>query len=244
MDIQLLPAALFLPLFPLSMVFNAMLERLTRPLLRAALLLLWPLPGVYLLLSSSPPPHWLTLWAALSALLYALRLPAMRDMGVWVGYLATSAWSLQWLGAAEAAYGSVLGFAAPLALLALLIPPLEARLGAAYTFLRGGLAAAAPRLAGVLVFCVLAAVATPVFPAFFGMLRVLLAAPAPAALLVLGVWLLWSWAAARLLHGLIVGPPIEDAKAMRAVPDLGRAAAWGYALPLAALAAAGAYSFV
>ena len=96
-----------------------------------------------------------------------------------------------------------------------------------------------PRMSGVLVCVVLAVVATPLFPGFFAMLATVVAtAPtAPlAALVMVGVWLLWSWAGARLLQGLIVGP----ANAAGA-PDLSLASTWAYAAVLVALFVGGLY---
>jgi hypothetical protein len=52
----------------------------------------------------------------------------------------------------------------------------------------------------------------------------------------LGIWLLWSWAGARLLQGLVVGPAnAQDS------PDLSLAATWLYALVLVALVVGGVY---
>ena len=45
----LLLIGIFLPLFPLSMGFNALLERVTQPLLRSVLLLAWPQVGLWAL---------------------------------------------------------------------------------------------------------------------------------------------------------------------------------------------------
>ena len=49
------------------------------------------------------------------------------------------------------------------------------------------------------------------------------------------VWLLWSWAGARLLQGLVVGP------VRTAVVDLGHGALWTYIVVLAGLTIAGLY---
>lgn len=67
-------AGLFLPLFPLSIVFNQVLGLLPHPVLRAGLLLLWPQVGVALVLwLGEKPPAWVSVWAILTALMYALR---------------------------------------------------------------------------------------------------------------------------------------------------------------------------
>jgi hypothetical protein len=48
------------------------------------------------------------------------------------------------------------------------------------------------------------------------------------------VWLLWSWAAARLLQGLIVGAAEPSPR-----QDLSTLVAWGYAVALIALLSSG-----
>jgi hypothetical protein len=49
------------------------------------------------------------------------------------------------------------------------------------------------------------------------------------------VWLLWSWAGARLLQGLITGPQ------RLAAADLGQANMWLYIMVLAGLMVSGVY---
>jgi hypothetical protein len=233
-------AALFLPLFPISLAFNTLFARLRQPLLRALLLLAWPQIGVYILLQTPGGiPDAVVVWALLSAAFYAYRALALREVGLWIGFLATSAWALIWsMGATpELLWLEALGFSLPLALLSLLTGALEQRVGAAHTALGGGLAAAAPRLAALFVVAVLAVEATPVFPGFFTLLAGVLghAATAPGtALALLLVWLLWTWSGTRLLHGIVVGPrphvPVED---------VSRPVAWGYATAFVALAGVG-----
>ncbi|RRQ21180.1 hypothetical protein [Thiohalobacter thiocyanaticus] len=241
----LLLAGVFLPLFPLSMLFNALLRRAHRPWLRALLLLTWPQPGLALVAAAQPPlPDWLMAWALLSSALYAFRALSLRELGLWTGFLACSLWALLWLVLARP--GEVppglhaLGLSAPLVLLTLLGTGLERRFGAAYAGLYGGLAQQLPRLAGVLVVVVLAGIAMPLFPPFFTLLSLTLAtaSAAPAAALALaGIWLLWSWAGARLLQGLVVGPGDSGG----GPADLSPAATWAYAAALAALAGGGLY---
>ena len=234
-------AALFLPLFPLSMIFNFVYARLCHPLLRVVLLLGWPHVGLFILFNQSGDiPGWLAGWAVLTALLYGLRALSLRELNVWTGFLATSAWALLWiLVPADAAilHAYALGFGLPLAMLAILSNGLEKRFGAAFAGLHGGLAQTMPRFVGVLVVVVLAVIATPVFPAFFTLLAVIAntapAAPAIAAGAGL-VWLLWSWAGARLLQELIVGPALDEP-----VADLGVAATWSYIFALGLLVIAG-----
>jgi hypothetical protein len=239
-EIAYLFIGLFLPLFPLSMVFNAVLERIGHPLLRSALLLAWPQAGLLAFsVWGGTTPSWLVIWALASSALYAFRLLAMREMGRWTGFLATSAWALLWLPIAAGVAASQLwpyaaAFSVPLVFVVLLARILEQRFGAAYTGLYGGLARSMPRFAGVLVISVLAATATPLFPAFFAMLGTLIAAQPMPAVALSGVWLIWSWAAARLLQGLIVGAA-EPSPHL----DLGTATTWGYALGLVGLVFAG-----
>jgi hypothetical protein len=239
-DPGLLFIGLFLPLFPFSMAFNAALERVAHPALRSMLLLAWPQLGLLLLGAQAETlPVWVVSWALATALLYAFRLLAMREMGRWTGFLATSAWALLWLAAYAGVPVSQLwvfaaGFSVPLAILSLLGRVLEHRFGAAYCGLYGGLARCMPRLAGVLVVSVLAATATPLFPTFFAMLHTLIVSQPLPAVGLTAIWLIWSWAGARLLQGLIVGPAEPSPEL-----DLRITTTWGYAAALAGLAVAG-----
>lgn len=243
---MVLTAGLFLPLFPFSMVFNVLYGRLGgggRVLPRMVLLLVWPQLGLVLLSATEgAPPDWILPLALFTSALYAFRALALREVGQWTGFLATSLWALLWLSVSHGDASvppavHALGLSAPLMLLALLTGGLERRFGAAYTGLPGGLAQQLPRLSGVLVVVVFAAIAAPLFPAFFTLLGLVVhtlpAAPA-GAVAVLGIWLLWSWAGARLLQGLIIGPA-----GARPVADLSAAGAWSYAMVLALLAIAG-----
>lgn len=241
----LLLAALFLPLFPFSTAFMLLLRRLRRPLWRGLLLVLWPQLGLTLVFAAAtPPPDWLLTWALFSSALYAFRALTLREVNLWIGFLACSLWPLLWLVLAQETGATLmrlhaLGLSAPLLLLALLAGELERRFGAAYTGLPGGLAQRLPRLSGVLVMAVLAGVAAPLFPPFFTMLGLILAAvPAmPVTALALGgIWLLWSWAGARLLQGLVVGPAGTEPAV-----DLGRAGTWSYVIALTVLTAGGLY---
>lgn len=209
-DPGLLLIALFLPLFPLGVGFNALFARLPNPWARVILLLAWPGIGIMLFHALEPTiPDWFIFWALASALLYAFRLLTMREVGRWTGFFATSVWACLWLplsyGSAEVLLYSI-WFGLPLALLAMLVGSLERRYGAAYTDLYGGLAKAIPRFSGVFVFAILAIVATPVFPTFFTMLDIIIASEASAAISLGILWLLWSWAGTRLIQGMIVGP--------------------------------------
>lgn len=236
----LLLAALFLPLFPLSIVWHALSARVPHPLWRAALLLALPQIGVSLLPASAQAiPSWFAAWALASAGLYALRLVTVRELARWTAFLASSALALTWaLAAAGVAkpWFFALCFSLPAALLALLEGPLTTRFGAAYAGLPGGLAERLPRLAGVLTAVVLAAIATPPFPGFFLMLDLMSRLALPAASAVLLVWLIWGWAAIRLLQGFVSGGANRPTPA---VGDVGRATALGYAGALAFCIVAG-----
>jgi len=212
--LSILLIAIFLPLFPMSMVFNALLENIKPNGLRVLLFILWPLIGVLIAINSEfVIPGWLLPLALSTSLLYAIRLLTLREVNQWTGFLATSTWSLLWLpviegNSAELLYGFATGMSVPLVLLVLLAAGLERRFGAAYTGLYGGLARTIPRYAGVLVTVVIAAVATPLFPTFFFMLDMVvetISTTPSAALVLLFIWLFWSWAGARLIQGLIVG---------------------------------------
>lgn len=233
-------AALFLPLFPLSAVFNQGFTRLRHPLSRAVLLLIWPQFGVFLIgQTGAPVPDWLMAWALLSAGFYAYRAIALRELGLWIGFLATSAWALLWVTGASGTllHVQALGFSAPLAVLSLLAGDIERRFGAAHTRLNLGLATVAPRTAGVFVIAILAVVATPLFPGFFTLIAAIVAQSQAAPLAALGlglIWLLWTWSGARLLQGIVVGPGGEVVGA-----DLSQGRTRSYAVAFVILALAG-----
>jgi NADH:ubiquinone oxidoreductase subunit 4 (subunit M) len=201
------------------------------------LLLAWPLTGIGLLhkLGADVPEPVLN-WALVTSALYAVRLLALRELGTWTAFLATSVWALLWIPAREGFELAeftldALGFSAPLALLVLITVLLKRRLGGAYAGINDGIATSLPRLSVVLIICLLAAVATPPFPGFFSLLSVLMLASPVTAVGLLVVWLLWSWAAARLIQGFVVGTPAQDSS----VRDIGLPLSWGLALAFTAL---------
>jgi NADH:ubiquinone oxidoreductase subunit 4 (subunit M) len=249
-------AGLFLPLFPLSMLFNLMYARIRNPVLRGILLLVWPQIGLTIIFGFGlthfeSGSNWILTWALLTSLLYALRAVALREVGLWTSFVGTSAWALLWIlvllgnggndgnGADSFQLALLsLGISVPLVLMALLGAVLEQRFGAAYLGLYGGLAQSIPRFTGVLVVVVLAIVATPVFPAFFAMLSMMIQSTPVTPFIAIGVglvWLLWSWAGARLLQGLIVGPKHN------AVVDLSVSNMWLYIAVLVGLMFTGVY---
>jgi NADH:ubiquinone oxidoreductase subunit 4 (subunit M) len=238
--------ALFLPLFPISMLFNRLYARLGNPWLRMCILLVWPQAGL-LVLAALPgqPPDWVIYWAVLTACLYAFRAVALRDLNLWTAHMVTSTWALLWAVVLLAPSDSLLVLQAgllsvPFILLAWLASRIEALCGAAYAGSCGGLAQTAPRLSVLLVFSILAAVGTPLFPAFFTLLativHVLPALPG-AALTMLIVWLLWAWSGVQMTRGLVVGAAAVEPK-----PDLDLAATVPAGILLAVLVAAGVTS--
>lgn len=240
--IYVLVAALFLPLFPFSMLLNFILLRMPSPIARFVLLLAWPQMGVAVLrLTNSEIPSFVVPWAVASSGLYALRLLTIRDLSLWAGFLTTSALPLTWaLAHSGAQTGSLhlfaFWFGLPAALLALLTKPLITRFGAAYAGLPGGLSAMLPRLSAVLVATLLAAVATPPFPGFFAMLDLLKRMNLLVGLAIGIIWVIWGWAATRLLQGFVVGAAEPASN-----HDLGRRSTWIYTSALCALVIAGLY---
>ena len=223
--LSILLAAIFLPLFPMSMVFNAIFDNTRYCKLRALLIFIWPLIGLFIVVNSKLElPDWVLPLALSTSFLYALRMLTLREVNQWSGFLATSLWSLLWLPimqgvSSDLLYSFAISMSVPLVLLVLLTAGLEKRFGAAYTGLYGGLARTIPRYSGVLVTVVVAAIATPLFPTFFIMLDMIVETISNnpvAAISLLVIWLLWSWAGTRLIQGLIVGRAskfkIEDMK--------------------------------
>jgi len=243
--LTILLVGIFLPLFPMSMVFNAVLENIKPNGLRVILFILWPLIGLLIALNSDfSIPDWLLPLALSTSLLYAIRMLTLREVNQWSGFLATSIWGLLWLpilqgSSAELLYSFAIGMSVPLVLLVLLAAGLERRFGAAYTGLYGGLARTIPRYAWVLVTVVVAAIATPLFPTFFFMLDMVvetISSTPSAALVLLLIWLFWSWAGTRLIQGLIVGRASNSK-----IADMDMTSVSFYSIVLIALMVAGIY---
>lgn len=209
----LILAGVFLPLFPFSMLFSALFARLDHPVARVLLIVLWPQIGVLLLSQAGLPLNSSVFvgWALATFLLYALRLLSVRDLFQWSGMLMISATSLAWLLASTNSERLLLQqfvfwlTVAP-AFLVILAYALNARFGAAYAGLNTGLARRLPKLSALMVFSVFAAMALPIFPAFFSLLGLMVQSPVDWGLWVLVGWLLWSWAGTRLLNGFVFGP--------------------------------------
>ena len=207
-------AVLFLPLFPFSALWVMLVNRLPHACMRSLAFLLWPQAGIVLLDRIGPGlPAWIVYWALATALLYAFRALVIRELGLWLSYLAVSAWSLLWvtLFSTDTTDPTLfgLGFSLPLAMMALLGGELEKRFNASYAGLYGGIGRSHPRLSAMLVFTLLAVIATPLFPGFFTMVSSIMAQMLSAPAIALGlllVWLLWSWSGMLLLQGLVMGP--------------------------------------
>ena len=216
-SMTLLLAGLFLPLFPMSIIFNFIFQRASVAWLRVLLLLVWPLPGLWLIESSSSQlVDTFMLWALFTSVLYAFRSVVIKELGVWTGFIATSAWSLLWiaeyLGAGiDELMMHAFAFSLPLVLLATLVARLERQYESAYAGVVTGLAQEQPRMTGIFVVVMLAVIGSPLFPSFFSLFSnindVVSVMPSIALAIVL-VWLLWSWSGIRLLQELVVGDPV------------------------------------
>lgn len=232
--LSMLAAALLLPgMFPLSMAAGA-LQRLPRaPAARTLALLALPALGVLLLVRSTPPHAGqgaLQVLALATAVLYAWRLLGVRELFVWARLQAASAGALVWLAWLHGLSG--LGLCAlaaavllPAVLLTALAGAMQRRVGAAHAGLRGSIGGAYPRLGAAIAVCLLAVLALPPFPGFAALLGLLRRLDAGAALVVLLVWLLWSWAGAMLWQGTSFGPAWPAARTR----DLARAQGLGLA---------------
>jgi len=238
-------AALFLPLFPLSMVFNSVYQRLSMPLIRFVLIIAWPFPGIWILHEgNTQAPDWLIYWALATALLYAFRAISVKEVTMWSGYLATSAWAMGWIlfivddGVNELSF-HVLSFALPLAVMSLLLGELIHRYESAYAGIVSGVAVAQPRLSGLIIMAMMAAIASPLFPGFFSMLQIITTLVITYPLVTTGlllVWLIWSWSGIRLLQELLVGPALPVK-----YRDISRARAVSYGSLIVLLLLSGLY---
>lgn len=235
-------AALFLPLFPLSIVLNLVLTKLRHPIAQFLLLLAWPQIGVLILdQTQAYIPSWFVAWALLSAGLYALRMLTCRELERHAAYLASSSLALIWvLAAAGAGTPALMAFAfwlsLPAALSMLIAGSLARRFGAAYAGLSTGLGQTLPRLSGVLAITTLAAIATPPFPGFFALLDLLGRLQGSLVMAVLAIWLMWGWSATRLLQGFLTGEPRQEG-----VGDLAQGSLAIWSALLVILAGAGLY---
>lgn len=238
--------AVFIPLFPTSIIFNFLLWKIKNPALKIALLIGWPLLGIWLFqIFDFQPPYWVISLAAFTAILYAYRLLTERNVNTWAGFLATSMWSLFWLPLMLSDLNTlelttfVLGVSFPIAIILLLANELQKRFEVVYTHLYGGLATIMPRFSVILIIVVLASIATPIFPSFFIVLKFLILSttidsPIVSIVLLL-TWLIWSWSGIRIIQGLVVGS--EDQR--YTVSDLSSGLTWSLVIALVLLASAG-----
>lgn len=243
--LSIIVLALFLPLFPMSMVFNFVFDRVDNYFARLVLLAGWPLFGIYLASTLAPDlPAGLAWWAVATSALYALRVLSLREVNQWTAFIAVSFWSLLWIAIQsetpdDLLYTFAIGINLPLLMLLILSHRLSKRFGAAYTGIYGGLGRTIPRFSGVFVIAILGIIATPLFPSFFVMLDLIIATAKNQFLISLSlllIWLVWSWAGARLIQGLIVG-----AKNEYRIRDLSTLATSLYGLTLFIMLAVGVY---
>ena len=236
----LLAIGIFLPLFPLSMLLTSFFKYVPWTWVRALIVLVWPQIGLTIAFyTHAQPPQWVAGWGVLTAALYALRMLSLRDLSTWIAFIAASAFALLWIGLVNAGSEVMLrlqglGFSASFIIAVVVEPMLKNRLGAAYSGLHCGMAQQLPRLAGVLVLAMLAAIATPLFPSFYVLIAVLSQGSFVTAVGVLMIWLLWSWAAVRLLQGFLPGVWSRP----QTPPDLSLRTTWLSGLGLAILVGA------
>lgn len=249
-------AGFLLPLYPLSIGVNLLLQRgddsrLSRPPVQAALILVMPLFGVGLIilglgLAEDPDAPLITgfaLWGGLTSLFYAFRLLSARDGRIWLAQLYSSALALIWVGVAHevAPLLPALGLALPLLPLLFLFDSLARRFGIARVGLYPGLGQRMPRFSALFVLAVLVAVAIPFSPGFFAIADLAFGGVGKHQLITLmplGLsWLLWTWAGVNLLTGIVFGVPRDDLR----YRDLNPVGAVAQALGLTALAVFGLF---
>ena len=73
-SMSLLLAGLFLPLFPMSIIFNLVFQRASSAWLRVIIILVWPLPGLWLIENSATElVDIYVYWALFTSVLYGFR---------------------------------------------------------------------------------------------------------------------------------------------------------------------------
>jgi hypothetical protein len=222
-------AGLLLPLFPLSIGVNLLLQHagdgpLSKPLAQAALLLIMPLVGVGLIalglaLADGGASALVTpfaLWGGATSVFYAFRMLSARDWRIWLAQLYTSALALIWVGIGHEVPPLLpaLGLALPLLPLLFLFDSLARRFGIARVGLYPGLGLRMPHFSTLFVIAVLVAVAVPFSPGFFAIADLAFGGVGRnelVTLLPIGIsWLLWTWAGINLLTGIVFGIPRDD----------------------------------
>ena len=243
MDYGWLIVAFFFPLFPFSMVFMKLYHKLNNPWLKNVVILVWPMIGLIVINKLQiVVSEWLLFWAVFTSFFYALRSLAIKDFGMWTGFIAVSLWSVLWTLTNKdttTLFFYILGFSLPLTMLVLLGTELQKRFGTMYAGLIGGIADSLPRLSRMLVIVVLAVIATPFFPGFFIMFASIKEQVIALPMLALALavcWFFWTWSGIRLLQGLITGPSTDDA-----IDDLGMSSTVIYAAILIAIVLLGLF---
>jgi Na+/melibiose symporter-like transporter len=196
-------AAFLLPLFPLSWVFNRLLDSLPMALPQLGLLLLQHGVAPWMLAASQRRA--LVALALFSALFYAFRALSTRDLFIWTRLNLSSGLAVLWVAWAMGTAIPVLQILAltwsvPAALLTLLSAALAARLGGAYLGLVGNLVEPLPRLTASIVATALALLAT-----FFVLFGTAMQLPLSWILPLLLLLLLWGWSCGRLFQDLLFG---------------------------------------
>ena len=252
-----LVAGLFLPLYPLSILPNALLQGQVDgvthpsskwrrgPVFKSLLVMLFPAIGVGCVLLGSAGlapqegrlPAVFGLWGGFTSVLYAFRLLTAKDGVIWISHLFSSALALIWVGIA---YGvdpvlPAIGLSVSLIPLIIMLEQLTARFGIARSGLYPGLCFSMPLFAHLFIPAVLAAIAVPFSPSFFAVAALAfggVAADEVAVLLPICLsWLLWTWAGVNLLTGIVWGVPRDDLS----YRDLSRPGAFGLGGGLVAL---------
>jgi hypothetical protein len=251
----LLLAGLFLPLYPLSVLPNALLQGhlggdarrfglRSGPGSKIPVLLIFPIIGVGLVMLAmrigAAGTGLLTLfgiWGGITSVLYAFRLLSAKDGQIWISHLFSSALALIWIGIA---YGvdpllPAIGLSVSLVPLVFMLDQLTRRFGIARSGLYPGLCCRMPWFSHLFVPAVLTAIAVPFSPSFFAIAAIAFGGVAADAVVVLLPiclsWLLWTWAGVNLLTGIVWGIPRDDL----AYRDLGPKGALGVGGGLVAL---------
>ncbi|WP_291511689.1 hypothetical protein [Acidithiobacillus sp.] len=210
-------AAFLVPLFPLSWVFNRLLDSLPMTTARALAVLALPQLGLLLLqygvapwALTDPQRRALVALAIFTALFYAFRALSARDLFIWTRLNLSAGLAVIWIAWAMGTAIPVLQILAltwsvPAALLTLLSGALAARLGGSYLGLMGNLVEPLPRLTASIVLTVLALLATPVFPSFFVLFGTAMQLPLSWILPLLLLLPLWGWSCGRLFQDLLFG---------------------------------------
>ncbi len=214
--ILLILSAILLPVFPLSWLFNRLVDTAPGCWGRALAILVLPQLGILLIYTVPTVPlptsleQIILLLVLFTALFYAFRAVSVREVTIWTRLMASSGLTLDWIlvAAGTNVHGVqifALAWSLPAALLLVWAGLLRQRMGGAYLGLQGGLATVLPRLSSLMTLTALALVATPIFPGFFALLQVfhLLAVSWLWPLLIL--LLLWGWSVGRFLQDLLFG---------------------------------------